>query len=349
MYVQLPPEDIMPGEEQMVGRLSLCLYGTRDAAMQWQECVAEHLTKIGFERSAAFPSLYRHAERDLCTLIHGDDYVSSGEQHQVKWWKDELEMVFDIKIELVGYDDPEVKSEGKILNRLIAVDSRGWSLEADPRHVELLVEELKVEKGLATPGVEDREEEDDSELKAEEASRYRSLVARANYLAIDRPDICFSVKELCRSMPTPTRSSWTRLVRVVKYLQRNPRFVLKYDFQEAVNELDVYSDANWAGCKATRKSTSGGTIMRGGHLLKNWSKNQSVIALSSAESEFHAAIKTAVEGLRMISMAQSVGDQYKARMHADASAALGVIRSKGVGRIRHLHTGCLWIQEQALS
>ena len=149
-------------------------------------------------------------------------------------------------------------------------------------------------------------------------------------------------------MSKPTTASWAKLIRVVKYLQRSPRLVLKYDYQEPVSEVDVYSDASWAGCKATRRSTSGGIIMRRKHLLKNWSKNQTVIALSSAESEFHATIKAAVEGLGMTSMANSFGNQYKIRMHVDASAALEVIQRKGVGRIRHLHTGCLWIQEQAL-
>ena len=36
---------------------------------------------------------------------------------------------------------------------------------------------------------------------------YRALVARANYLAQDRSDIQFSVKELARSMSSPTRGS----------------------------------------------------------------------------------------------------------------------------------------------
>ena len=97
VYVQLPPEDILPGEKDMVGRLNLCLYGTRDAAMQWQERVAEHLTSIGFVRSVAFPSLYSHEERGLCTLVHGDDSVSSGTKEQVQWLRAQLEKEFEIK------------------------------------------------------------------------------------------------------------------------------------------------------------------------------------------------------------------------------------------------------------
>ena len=57
-------------------------------------------------------------------------------------------------------------------------------------------------------------------------------------------------------------------------------------------------------------------------------------------------VKAAVEGLGMITMASRLGDDYRVRLHVDASAALGVIQRKGVGKIRHLHAGSLWIQEQ---
>ena len=346
VYVQLPAEDILPGEEGMVGRLNLCFYGTRDAAMQWQERVAEHLTSIGFQRSAAFPSLYYHPDKQLCTLVHGDDYVTSGSRKMLKWLQSELESVFEIKTDVLGHNEEGVKGEGKVLNRLIKAEENAWTLEADPRHAELLIEDLSIEAGLATPGVDEKDDEEDKELSEADSTRYRSLVARANYLATDRPDISFPVKELCRSMSRPTASSWKKMIRVVKYLHRNPRLVLRYGMQEAAEELDVFSDANWAGCKATRRSTSGGVIMRGKHLIKSWSKTQNAVSLSSAESEFHATLKAATEGLGLITMASAFGDVYKVRLHVDASAALGVIQRKGVGKIRHLHAGSLWLQEQ---
>ena len=112
-------------------------------------------------------------------------------------------------------------------------------------------------------------------------------------------------------------------MRVVEDPQNKPRQVIRYDHQEPMSEVDVHSGANWAGWKVTRRSTSGGVVMRGRHLIKCWSKSQNVISLSSAESEFHATVKAAVEGLGMRSMAQSFGDEFKVRMHADASAALG--------------------------
>ena len=351
VYIQLPAEDVGPGEKDLVGRLNLCLYGTRDAAMNWQECVADHLTSIGFKRGQAFPSLYHHKERNIYTLVHGDDYVSVGDKGELRWLKQQLESTFEIKTDLLGRDDQELKTSGKILNRLIRVDKDGWKLEADPRHAELLIEALGVGegKGLTTPGIDEKENEEGEQLlDLQWATRYRSLVARANYLATDRPDIGYAVKELCRTMSRPTSRSWDKLTRVVKYLVKNPRMIISFNWQEAEREIQVYSDANWAGCHKTRKSTSGGVIMVGGHVIKTWSRNQSTVALSSAESEFNATIKAAAEGLGMVAMAKDFGEMYRVRLHVDASAALGVIQRKGIGKIRHLHTGSLWLQEQQL-
>ena len=51
----------------------------------------------------------------------------------------------------------------------------------------------------------------------EDASQYRAVVARLNYLAADRPDIAFAVKEFARSMSAPTQGSRDRLKRLGRY------------------------------------------------------------------------------------------------------------------------------------
>ena len=75
IYVRLPQED-PDAEEGMLGKLNLCLYGTRDAAKGWQETLSAHLIANGFVRGRGFPSLFHHPTRDIMTLVHGDDYFS---------------------------------------------------------------------------------------------------------------------------------------------------------------------------------------------------------------------------------------------------------------------------------
>ena len=67
-------------------------------------------------------------------------------------------------------------------------------------------------------------------LTPEEATTYRTLRARANYLAQDKPDVAFSTKELCREFAVPTRDSYMKLKRVVRYLLGMPRLVYLYDW-----------------------------------------------------------------------------------------------------------------------
>ena len=61
--------------------------------------------------------------------------------------------------------------------------------------------------------------------------------------------------------------------------------------------LDVYSDSDWAGCKATRKATSGGMLVVDGCCLRSWSSTQATVATRSGEAELYAPVKAAAKGL----------------------------------------------------
>ena len=79
----------------------------------------------------------------------------------------------------------------------------------------------------------------------------------------------YAVKEACRDMSSPTTGSWARIERMPKYFKGKPRLVWKFGWQDSGASFDVYTDANWAGCRRTRKSTSGGCIMIGDHCIKS--------------------------------------------------------------------------------
>ena len=108
----------------------------------------------------------------------------------------------------------------------------------------------------------------------------------------------------------------------------------------------MHTDANWAGCHKLLKSTVGGVVMFGRCCFKTRSKTQATIAQRSAESELLATVRGAAEGFGFISLAGDLGMEFLVRLHVDASAALGVIAKRDVGRVLHLDVGSLWIQEQ---
>ena len=142
-------------------------------------------------------------------------------------------------------------------------------------------------------------------------------------------------------MSAPRVSSQRGIKRIVRFLAHRPRLVWKYDFQPEPEEIVVFSDANWAKCSRSRKSTSGGCVMYGTHLLRSWSKTQGTIALSSGESETLAAIRGGTEALGMLSLLHDLGVDITSTLRLDASAALGILQRKGVGKIRHLDVGGL--------
>ena len=119
---------------------------------------------------------------------------------------------------------------------------------------------------------------------------YRGGAAKFNYVAQERPDIAYVLKELSRSMAKPRKGDEIQLKRRARYLQKYPRCVLQHAWQEPTTGVTSYTDSDWGGCVKTRKSTSGGCAMKGEHLFLWRARTQQLIALSSAEAELNASI-----------------------------------------------------------
>ena len=186
-------------------------------------------------------------------------------------------------------------------------------------------------------------------MKGREVTSFRRTAARANYLSLDRADIQFAVKEICRGMANPTKGDGRKLRRLGRYLKDSPRCVMEYPYQGVVEELSGYSDSDWAGCRRTAKSTSGGAIMRGAHCLKTWAATQKNITLSSGEAELVAAVKMSTELIGVLQLAEEWGLKLSGQVYVDSSAALGVVKRRGNGKMRHIRIGMLWVQEKSQS
>ena len=110
--------------------------------------------------------------------------------------------------------------------------------------------------------------------------------------------------------------------------------------------MRVFTDSDWAGDPASRKSTSGGGVTHGTHLLSHWSRTQQSIALSSCEAELNALCKAGQEGLVAIHLASETGLNLDLEIYTDSSAAKGVIQRRGAGKVKHLEVKQLWLQER---
>ena len=86
-----------------------------------------------------------------------------------------------------------------------------------------------------------------------------------------------------------------------------------------------------------------------GNVLKTWSKTQANIALSTGESELAGVVRGATEGLGLASVLADFGWKVSLKLCADATAAIGMVKREGLGRVRHLAVSDLWIQQRIRS
>jgi hypothetical protein len=204
-------------------------------------------------------------------------------------------------------------------------------------------------KGLETPGVTDAHEESSMEenlMKNELAARYRSAAAKLNYASLDNPRIAFAAKEVSRTMAKPLQGDEVRLKRILRFLRNCPVSECLYVWQDMPGEIDGFSDSDWAGCRRTRRSTSGGVVLHGAHLIGHWSKTQVGIALSSCEAELNSALKMGTELIGLKHTLSEWGVQINLRLHADSSPLKGLLERRGTGKIKHLEMKQLWLQEK---
>ena len=349
-YVELPKED--PDHGRMVGLLLKHMYGTRKAADGWHCEYAGRLTQeLGFEAGDASACVFYHRQRGLRCSVHGDDLTTVGSKTNLDWFKTELSKLYELKEPHRLGPGPKDDKEAVVLNRLVRWTASGLEYEADPRQAEKLLRDLRLDgegvKAAATPGVKlTREQLDgDKGLERGKVSPYRAVAARGNYLSSDRPELQFAAKETCRWMADPMESSLNALKRLGRFVAGHRRLVYRYPWQ-TVTRIDTYSDTDWAGCPRTRKSTSGGCVILGSHLLKSWSSTQTFVSLSSGESEFYGVVKAGGVSLGYQALLRDLGIHLDARVWTDSSATMGICGRQGLGRLRHIDTQCLWIQQR---
>ena len=136
--------------------------------------------------------------------------------------------------------------------------------------------------------------------------------------------------------------------RLTRFLCGLPRLVYLFPWQD-IDGIDIYVDTDWAGCARTRKSTSGGCVMLGAHTVKSWSSTQASVTLSSGEAELYGVIRGSGMGLGFQSLMRDLGHELPLRVWTDSSAAIGICSRQGLGKLRHIDTHLLWIQQAVRS
>ena len=160
VYVELPEEE--SGGGKFIGRLNNTLYGTRDAPVAWQRVVKSDMSRLGFEECRRTLGVYIHRVRDLRVVTHVDDFLVAGDLQHLEWLKTELEKVYELKVQLAGWQPGDCR-ELSFLGRTIRLISSGIELEGEDKHVRGLVEEwnMKECRSVSTPYEKSSKGDDD--------------------------------------------------------------------------------------------------------------------------------------------------------------------------------------------
>ncbi|GLI71481.1 hypothetical protein VaNZ11_016622 [Volvox africanus] len=227
----------------------------------------------------------------VIALVHVDDTCVAS---------DDLELVREVK-EAIGqcFKIRDLGEARVFLGMDIHHEKNGDILLSQSRYIEQLLERHNMldAKDRASPlamGTRATPVTDESEL-LEDPTPYRALVGELNYLAVStRPDLAYALSVLSRSMSKPTRAAMSAAKGVLRYLAGTQEMGLRFPGGQGL-QLDGYSDSDWAGDTATRRSTTGYVFRVNGTAISWSSQLQCTVAVSSVEAEYQA-LSSAVRG-----------------------------------------------------
>ena len=147
-------------------------------------------------------------------------------------------------------------------------------------------------------------------LSMADSMLFRSLVGSGIYLAQERFEIGFTIKQLAGSVSSPISGAMQMMRKLLSYLKSIKGQFNRLDYpQHGVGlhgrhdcrcVLETFTDADWSGNTAHRRSTSSGVHLINGVVVYTTSGGQKVISLSSTESELHALVGGAIDGIYLI-------------------------------------------------
>eukprot|EP00971_Amphidinium_carterae_P353001 6492793-Amphidinium_carterae.1 len=352
LYVALPTE--FDATQKLCGRLLKSWYGTQDAAACWEAEIVECFTKdCEMVRGVAYPAIFYQREWDLRVLIHGDDIVQLGGESGLASFERCIANRYDYKhCGTIGFGEFDGKIL-KVLNRVITVNGDVIEYYHDAKHVPIALKNMEMEecRPVSTPRVRHTVEEimkadAEEQLSAEDTLLFRSTLMRIAFISHDRPDLSEVTKALAQRMRTPKNSDFQDLKHLMRYLKGCPQTAIRFTRQALSSKITVFVDTDFAGCLRTRKSTAGFTAMVNNHLVHHGSNLQSTIALSSGESETYGIVKGVSVGLGLQALLKDWNLVTEVEVLCDSSAARSITSRRGVGRVRHISTRYLWVQEK---
>lgn len=294
IYLAQPEGFIDPEHPTHVWRLNSSLYGLKQSARQWYQCLGEQLKAIGFQPTDVDPSLYVLKQDGTVVatiLVHVDDILLAGTASSIQG----VESMLQEKFRMTQNED---------VSHFLSFDiNRNRSDKTftmnQASYIHDLIETYHLEGACPVSTPCDSQFKDlckNTETSLTTHQPYCSLIGALLWISNGtRPDITFAVDRLSSFMSSPTDLHWKAAIRILTYL----RDTAQYSITIGGNDLTLsgHSDSDWAECREDRRSTTGFIFCLGKSPVSWKSRRQPTIALSSTEAEYMALTDTAREAM----------------------------------------------------
>lgn len=297
-----------PGKHgHLLVRVNRALYGLAQSGRLWNQEIDAWLRSYGLKPSKADPCLYvkgslNDKEGLLMVGLYVDDLpIAASKVDTLQRFKAAISSKFIMKDlgELTGMLGMEIKR-----------DRAAGTIEiSQKRYLAEIAERFGMSqcKPADTP-MSEVVPRGDPQAGAKPDGYFLALIGCLLYLAmVSRPDVALAVQVLARSSHATGPEHILAAKRVLKYLMGTANLTLKYGQTDSNTDLTGYCDADFAGDVQTRKSTSAYVFMIGGGAVSWASRLQSLVALSTAESEYVSACSATQETVHLRQLLEDVG------------------------------------------
>ncbi|GJU77811.1 ribonuclease H-like domain-containing protein [Tanacetum coccineum] len=257
VYMHQPPGLVDSVHPDYACHFQRSLYGLKQAPRAWFQRFASFVTRIGFQHSKTVTTLFVfHRGLDVAyLLLYVDDIILTASSTRT--------------------------ASGMFLsqsNFAVEILERANMQKCNP---------CKTPVDTESKLCHDGEHVSDPTL-------YRSLAGALQYLTFTRPDLSYVVQQVCLYMHDPRDPHFTALKRILRYVCGTIDHGLQLHVSSTA-QLTAYTDADWARCPVTRRSTSGYCVFLGDNLLSWSAKRQITLSRSSTEAEYHGVANVVAE------------------------------------------------------
>ncbi|WVZ93474.1 hypothetical protein U9M48_039449 [Paspalum notatum var. saurae] len=276
VYVRQPPGFESARFSDRVYKLRKALYGLKQAPRAWYARWKSFLLKSGFVMGSVDKTLFllSRGGDNLIVQIYVDDIIFGGSSHAlVSSFAEQMSREFEMSLmgELQFFLGLQIKQgpEGTFVH------------QAKYTRDILKKFEMGDSKPMTTPMSTNTALDADEDGEAMDQKEFRGMIGSLLHLTATRPDIQFAVCLCAHYQASPRTSHRQAVKRIFRYLKFTPELGLWYS--------SGFSDADHAGCRIDRKSTSGTCQFLGTSLVSWSSRKQASVSLSTTEAEYIAA------------------------------------------------------------